>query len=216
MIPLNTTWDTVLMLLISGGVGLIGGIAAGLLEMRRPDTPGIKTTCSRKKFIGSVFLGGVAAVAILYFFPPEEAVKSGATVVNQYNLTRLVAFALIIGSAGTNFLLSMQARTRAAVATQLAETKQETATQAIGGVGAQVSVATEMGLKTATPILHAALQRAREGKKGKKVSASFVEEVVDDLSKETVKAVEEQMDPLVDAAQETVRAAGPSLEPNRL
>ncbi len=208
MIPLNTTWDTVLMLLIAGGVGLIGGIAAGFLEMRRPDGP---IACSRKRFFGSVFLGGIAAVAILYFFPPEESVVSGTEIVNQYNLTRLVALALIIGSAGTNFLISMQARTMALVAEKQAKTTEETANQAIGGIGTQVPVITKASVEaTSAPVVQKAMEEATKLKKRSQVTPVMVQRITEDLGAQARESMEEQISPVVKGAWHTVRAAGPS------
>ena len=126
MIPLKTTGDTVIMLLVAGGVGLIGGIGAGLLEIRRD--PKKAKECAGTIF-SSIFLGGIAAIAILYFFPPEETisttVKGVTKVVKEYNLTKLVALALIVGSAGASFLLVLQKR-----ALDIAEAKDEAAENA--------------------------------------------------------------------------------------
>ncbi|HUC07693.1 MAG TPA: hypothetical protein VMR96_06350, partial [Solirubrobacterales bacterium] len=100
------------MLLVAGGVGFLGGIGAGLLEMRRDPAKEKEWA----KLIGSsILLGGIAAVAILYFFPPEETktvVANGMTeTFTGYSLTKLVALALIVGSAGGSFLLLLQKKT---------------------------------------------------------------------------------------------------------
>jgi len=217
MIPLNTTMDTVLMLLIAGGVGLIGGLAAGFLETRRP---GVTITCSWQKFAGSVFLGGVAAVAILYFFPPEEAVEVAGKVVHQYNLTRLVAFALIVGSAGTSFLFTLQTRALALAAQnkveateEKVEATEETATETIGGLGQQVPVIAKSAVESAAPAFQKVLEEATDLKKRGQVTPKWVKKAVDNVVAQTVESVEEQIAPVVDGAQKAVKAA--AAEPSK-
>jgi hypothetical protein len=210
MIPLNTTMDTVLMLLIAGGVGLIGGIAAAFLETRRP---GVPANCGWKKFIGSVFLGGVAAVAVLYFFPPEESVEVAKKVVHQYNLTRLVAFALIVGSAGTSFLLTLQTRALALTAQARVETTEETATETIDGLGKQVPVIAKSAVESAAPAFQKVLEEATALNKRGQITPKWVEKAVDNVVAQTVVSVEQQMAPVVDGAQKTVEAA--ATEPSK-
>jgi hypothetical protein len=221
MIELNTTWNTVTMLLIAAGVGLLGGIAAGLIEMQRSKKEKEKENATATKaeestvkcnwlaFWSSVFIGGVAAVAILYFFPPQEVVEvpggeSGTMTV--YSLSKLVALALIVGSAGSSFLLVMQNKTLA-----LAEAKEEVAAKdsksasvsnSIGGLEKQVPEIAKSNVEaSATPTVTAALEAA---KAGGPITADTVAKVVEDLGSRAQDAVKESIEPVVQGAQATM------------
>lgn len=207
MIPLNTTWDNILMLLIAGGVGLIGGVGAALLETRREGTA---TASGWKAFAGSVILGGIAAVAILYFFPPQETIVKDGVSTSQYDLTRLVALALIVGSAGTSFLLTLQTRAMALVAEKQAKTTEETAQQTVGAMGEQMPVIGKASVEGAAPLIQKALENASKLEKRSQVTPAMVQAVTDELGSEVKRAVEVQIDPMVKGAQKTIQAAGPS------
>jgi hypothetical protein len=129
MIELDSTWNTIVMLMVAFGVGAIGGLVAELLESRGKlqikgalELP--KRVSSRYFDLGfpaNILVGAVAAVAILYFFPPSQQIVTEnpggePTTTVEYDLTKLVALALIVGSAGSRFLAALQARTIAAVA----------------------------------------------------------------------------------------------------
>jgi hypothetical protein len=207
MVSLNSTGNTVLMLLIAAGVGLIGGLAAAVIETRRADSP-VKFSAGR--FVGSILLGGIAAVAILYFFPPEESVEVGAKVVEQYNLTKLVSLALIVGSAGTSFLLALQTRTLALAAKERAEATEETATETIGGLGNQVPVITKTAVESAAPAFQKVLEEATDLKKRSQITPKWVRKAVEGVSAEAAESAKEQVVPVVEGAQKTVEAAAPS------
>lgn len=226
MIELTTTWDTVIMLLIAAGVGLIGGIGGGLLEMRRPSTADSNSTSnsnsgySAKMFVSSVILGGIAAVAILYFFPPQETVTvtvgSETTTTTEYDLTKLVALALIVGSAGAGFLLALQKRTSdlldAEKAVAANTSASVSASQSIGGLKDQVSTLTKSGVESAaTPVVMKAME---DVKAGGAVTSEKVATVVEDLGTQVRETVKESVDPVVQGAQDAVLAnATPSVEP---
>lgn len=209
MIELNTTWDVVLMLLIAAGVGLVGGLGAAMLDRRRREED---PTVGRGSLGSSVFLGGIAAVAILYFFPPT---REGANAVGgegkAYDLTELVALSLIVGSAGSSFLLMLQARTLALAsaernaATQATanQATQATATQALSEVADQAASAAMASVSASAPELQAALQRAG----APVISAEQVDQVVSDLADQTKSAVAADLEPHVESAQKLVAAA---------
>lgn len=221
MIPLNNTGDTVIMLLVAGGVGLLGGVAAGLLEIRRDPKKAKK--CAGMIF-SSIFLGGVAAVAILYFFPPEEATAKTAEgvteIVREYNLTKLVALALIVGSAGASFLLLLQKRTmdlaeakedaaekkvQAAQATGAAKSIEVQAQEEVKGLSnqappaARASVTQQIG-----PMVRDAIQKAVET--GGPVSAETVANVVEGIGAQTETAVADALNPLAEDAHGRISA----------
>lgn len=79
-------------------------------------------------FLGSVYIGAVAGVAVLYFFPPELRLPGGESApITYYDPVRLVALCLITGSASVSFLKALQARTLALLNEQKAQ-----ATEAAG------------------------------------------------------------------------------------
>lgn len=213
MISLNTTWDTVGMLMIAGGVGLLGGIAAALLELRSAKD-GKASGCGFGTFMSSVFLGGVAAVAILYFFPPQENIPApggaGGTVA-VYNLTKLVALALIVGSAGTAFLLAMQARGLAALKAERTDATQATASEMIKGLGDQASALAKAGVKEASPMIQKALEDATK-LNASQITPKKVAGIVEDLGNQAEESVGRSMEPAVEVAKSAVVAASTATE----
>jgi hypothetical protein len=106
--------------IISGAIGglifeLMPGnsdVHIGLLKIPGGSTGGKTIDLG---FLSNVLLGAVAAVAILYFFPPETQTittndKGLSQVSYSYDLIKLVALSLIVGSAGPSFLSSIQGR----------------------------------------------------------------------------------------------------------
>jgi hypothetical protein len=121
VVGLNTTWEWVVMLLVALGVGMIGGVGAALIEgkskiaAKPPETAHwfLDTT-------SCIMLGGLAAVAVMYFFVPTKEVipEGGGKPEAFYELIKLVPLSIIIGSAGTYFLQGFQKRIDGALATQ--------------------------------------------------------------------------------------------------
>ena len=139
MIELAPDVDYVYMILLAAGVGAIGGLGAELLIKRGEETGTLEVPgrLSGTRFVdigfpASLILGAIAAVAILYFFPPVvETVTAGAngaapTTTHEYDLVKLVALSLIVGSAGPAFLSTAQSRLMSALNAQRAETAVET------------------------------------------------------------------------------------------
>ena len=83
-------------------------------------------------FPASLILGAIAAVAILYFFPPVvEKIVAGENnappkTTHEYDLIKLVALSLIVGSAGPAFLATAQSRVMSAINAQRADTAVQT------------------------------------------------------------------------------------------
>lgn len=139
MIDLNSTTDYVYMLLIAAGIGAIGGLGAELL-LKRADNTGTLLLPSKLSgthlvevgFPASLMIGAIAAVAILYFFPPVvttvTAGRNGGapTTTLQYDVVKLAALSLIVGSAGPAFLSSAQARLASALDAQKVDAAVET------------------------------------------------------------------------------------------
>jgi hypothetical protein len=132
VIALTETIDYVYMLLVAAGVGAIGGLGAELVLARTEGTgilslPGSTKdkTLWRLGFPASLIVGAIAAVAVLYFFPPViEKVVTGANgspeTASQYDLAKLVPLALIVGSAGPAFLTAAQSGLMSALNAQKA------------------------------------------------------------------------------------------------
>jgi hypothetical protein len=226
MIPLNTTWDTVLMLLIAAGVGLIGGVGAALLEMRR-DPKKLKDL--KGLVFSSVVLGGIAAVAILYFFSPEEThvvvVKGTSEIVTGYSLTKLVALALIVGSAGAGFLLILQKKTLdlAVAKEETAEKSEEAvkkagdaqaiqakATELMRGVGNEAKSLAKAGV---TESVEPMIRKALEDVSPQQVSEETVATVAKEIGDQAGAALDDSIDPVVEGAQKRILATSVAPEP---
>ena len=132
MIDLNGTTDYVLLFGLATLLGGVGGLAYELLLSRRGQVGMIevphKVQGGRYVDLGvwaSVIIGAIAAVAALWIFPPDvktvvdAAGKSSTT--TEYDIVRVVALSLIIGSAGSSFLSALQARALALVKDQQAK-----------------------------------------------------------------------------------------------
>jgi hypothetical protein len=223
MIELSTTWNTVVMLLVAGGVGLIGGIGAALIEWKTKQTgpspspattqteavaaasgavtpPAVKTaTTSADGKCGSGFLnvltcivlGGIAAVAILYFFPPiKEVVEpgdDGKTVTTTfYDLIKLVTLSLIVGSAGTTVLQALQAKALNSVNEQKVG-----AVAATSGAGTNnlVRSAPEITSNSIEAKTDAVAKVLRQGSVSEEQSKELAKEAISMLADEVPKAV---------------------------
>jgi hypothetical protein len=211
MVPIHGTCNTVVMLLVAAGTGLIGGIGAGLLEVRKDSE---KAKECAKTIISSIILGGIAAVAILYFFPPEEVVrvKTDGTPIKEYDLTKLVALALIVGSAGASFLLVMQKKTLDLTEAEKeavnnagdAETAKAKASETLEGVNNQLpTLARTTIMKEAGPAIREALEKA-SARKAAKASPKSVADVLNEVADKAEAAVQQSIEPVVQDAQKRI------------
>lgn len=172
MIGLTHTTDYIIMLLVAAGLGAIGGLGAELLLNRGDNTGTIQlpsrlggTDLVELGFPASLIIGAIAAVAILYFFPPvSETVIPGANgatakTTNQYDLVKLIALSLIVGSAGPAFLSTAQSRLMSALNAQKTGTAvdtgknqvQQVALSATAAVPGAVQEAVAQHIPGATP-----------------------------------------------------------------
>jgi hypothetical protein len=139
VIELVNDWDYVYMILLAAGVGAIGGLGAELLLKRGEETGTVEIPgrVSGTRFVdigfpASLILGAIAAVAILYFFPPVvEKIVAGENnappkTTHEYDVIKLVALSLIVGSAGPAFLATAQSRVLSAINAQRADTAVQT------------------------------------------------------------------------------------------
>jgi hypothetical protein len=208
MIELKETIDYVYMLLVAAGVGAIGGFASELLLERARNTGTIELPGKLKDtrlfdigFPASLVLGAVAAVAILYFFPPTtetvtpatETEKASTTV--EYDLVKLVALALIVGSAGPRFLAAMQSRVLALLNAQKAETNRRTGKAEVERVAAAATAQAEVAVQKA-------LAQQAPGSRGVVEGASAKATV--DVAAEAARLLEAAMEREVKAAQNAI------------
>jgi hypothetical protein len=195
--------DYVYMLLVGAAVGALGGLGAELL-LKRAGSTGTMAMPHRLQdtnivdvgFPASLILGAIAAVAVLYFFPPVvEKIASGVngaapTTTNEYDLAKLVPLSLIVGSAGPAFLATAQSRLMSALNAQRAGTAVDTGKNQVDQIAA-----------SATAAVTGAVQQA-VSQHMPTVDASVVQEVAETASA----SLESALKPQVKVAHEQVDA----------
>jgi hypothetical protein len=216
MIELKDALDTVVMLLVAFGVGLVGGLGAAFIEWRQrcADPSAAGRSCNPTwSAISCIVLGGLAAVAILYFFPPTQEVL--VTVEGEepetstsYNLTQLVALSLIVGTAGAAFLQALQTRALALTKAQQGETATATAMAAVSGIAKQAEESTEAQIKAASTQIKTELRKTTP------LQPDEVEEIVEELADKASAAVGQNLESHVDVAQQVIAAASRGEQPN--
>lgn len=214
MIDLNSTCNTVGMLLIAFGVGLLGGVGAALLEWKKgqkeTDDGGAPTKLGPLAVFASVVLGGIAAVAVLYFFPPITEVKNEAGEITgrTYDLIKLVAFSLLVGTAGAAILQSMQARAMGQVEAGKANAEKatavDTASKGVASMAEAVPNAVKASITSPSSDLEHTLQ-------GAGVQAGQIPAVLDHLAEAASKAVTVELEPHVENTQLLIEAAAAPL-----
>ncbi len=121
LVVINDYWT---LIAIAAGFGAIGGLVFELLlpvrgQIGRIEIPSFVKSNKKRRWIdlgvfASVIVGAVAAVAVLYFFPPQIALPDDASNAEAaktgYDLIKTIALSLIAGSAGGSFISAMQAR----------------------------------------------------------------------------------------------------------
>jgi hypothetical protein len=207
VIDLTHTVDYVYMLLIAAGVGAVGGLGAELVMNRAESSGTLALPGSTKDkaiwrmgFPASLIVGAIAAVAVLYFFPPVvEKIVTGtngapAKTVNQYELAKLVPLALIVGSAGPAFLSTAQSRLMSALNAQKAEAVAETAKSQVDQIATSAAA-------TVGPAVHAAVAQHLPS-----AGAAVVDQVADAVAATMETTLKSQ----VEHAQDQVDAIAPS------
>jgi hypothetical protein len=208
MIALETTWEYVVMIIVAFAVGLLGGVGAALLESKTkvaadpPDTKHWKLDT-----FACVVIGGIAAVAVLYFFlPTREIVSTSGKSEQFYELVKLVALSLIVGSAGTVFLQTFQTRVEGALAAQAGNQATEKAaekTHTAAGVAESIPAQTDRSLDSAAANFQTVLT-------GAGITAEKAAEVAPQLVEEAKKAAAEAIEPQVNTIQALAAPADPT------
>lgn len=115
----SSNWWVLVTALVAGGAG---GLAAALILLDPSQNPTTKLT--GKQGLATIAIrtsvGAAAAVGFLFFFPTEQtttvvAAGHAAVTTTVYPFLKVVALALVVGSAGSAFLTAMQGRAMALV-----------------------------------------------------------------------------------------------------
>jgi len=122
---INWSWDMVAVLAVTAACGAVGGLVHELLRthgkqdgmLEKPHRKGLYVILG---WGASVIVGAVAAIAILYFISPGQTITTTGTggakiTTSNYDLIKVVALALIAGSAGASLLTSLQSRLAALI-----------------------------------------------------------------------------------------------------
>lgn len=148
MLELNDTIDYVWLFLIAGALGGLGGLVFELLQQRYGQ-PGYVEVYGKGRgryrdwgVWANIVIGAVAAIAALWAFPPqtETVISEGGatTITSRYSIIDLVGLSIIIGSAGSSFLSSLQAKALARLKGQEAALTRQVAEGQIQSISDQV------------------------------------------------------------------------------
>ena len=240
MITLAGTFDYVTMLGLTLLFGSLGGFVGELLQTRSVAAEvargggGSDDTevgaIQLPKLIGSrlfdlgvvasVLVGAGAALAALYFFPPAvnitvQASTGQATTSTQYDIVKLVALALLIGTAGPSFLTSMQSRVQAAVSENKAQAAKKISADQIDDVtaAAQTSVpkAVESALQSKASALRQVLQGAAQSApadaaRTTATASGQIDDLMSEIAKEAVADVQDELRQHADSAKKAIAA----------
>jgi hypothetical protein len=206
MFQLVSTGEYVLVFVLAAVSGLFGGLAFELMQTRRGGTGRIErpwkvgqTSYFDVGFAASLFVGAVAAVAALYVFPPRIDIvitnAAGETTMSSgYEVVKLVALSLIVGSAGSSILAGLQQRVLAAVNAQQAKNAQSVAKAGLDGLAAQ---AADEAKRTVTDAL-----AAKAGSANRELIESDVPTIADEIARQ----MQARMDAQVDTIKKVIEA----------
>jgi hypothetical protein len=129
MIDLNDLKDYVGLMILAAIVGAVGGFVGELMISRRSGSGQLEAPHKSDRgrfwdlgFFAGIIVGAAAAVAVMLLLPPAETVVKDGVETTSYDLIRVVAQSLIVGSAGTSFMRALRDK----VSKVVADTKLET------------------------------------------------------------------------------------------
>lgn len=143
MIDLVATRDYVWMLVIAAVFGALGGFAGDLLiirksgqgQLERPHDAGQNKRFFDLGWGANVVVGAVAAVAVLWVLSPtSESTNAAGVTTKSYDLVKLVAISLIVGTLGASMLKALQDRALALIQAQQSGQKVQSAVAALDGI----------------------------------------------------------------------------------
>lgn len=172
VLPLEVVNDYALMLGTAALCGAIGGLVFELLQGRNGNDGQVERPGRSKNssfydlgWIASVVVGAVAAVAVLYFFPPVLNVGPDGETTLQYDFVKLVALSLITGSAGGSVMKALQSRVLASLEEQRAKSTRAVAQTQVDQFGQNIEAeardAMQSSLKRAQTQIGAVIREAR-------------------------------------------------------
>ncbi len=123
MLQLVGTGDYVAVFVLAAGSGMFGGLAAELLLSRNGESGSFELPARRDGTwdlggFGRVIVGAVVGLAVLAVVQPETTVTTNGTATTTtraYDVIRLVATAIVAGSAGGSVLTALQSTALAAL-----------------------------------------------------------------------------------------------------
>jgi hypothetical protein len=203
------------ILFVAALFGGIGGLAFELLQTHDKDTGALEQPKMLEQggrsyrdlgWYASVILGAIAAIAVLYVFPPQITVDptGNEAPAVYYNFVQLAALSLIVGSAAGGFLSALQARVLATVSEQRAQVAE--------AVNAATSEQTRDVLKddvkndvenTLNSELFLAVQKIA-GQNSARDPERIARELTDRIAGEVIGTVQDRVDDRIQAAQKTV------------
>jgi hypothetical protein len=154
VLELTDPFDYVALFGIAAILGGVGGLVFELLQSRYGQTGWIELPGrSRGRYRdwgvwANVLVGAVAAMAALWVFPPQTQTvisqnAANTTTTTEYSIIDLFSLSLIIGSAGSSFLSSLQARVMARLKEQEATMTREVAHSQLETIKDQLAAAAE-------------------------------------------------------------------------
>jgi len=153
VIDLVTTRDYVWMLVVAAVLGAVGGFAGDLLVIRKSGQGQIELphpAGQRKRFFdlgwgANVIVGAVAAVAVLWVLSPmNESTNAAGLTAKSYDLVKLVAVSLIVGTAGASMLKALQDRAQALVQAQQSGAQAHSAVAALDGIDQHLATSSQV------------------------------------------------------------------------
>ncbi|HVN60015.1 MAG TPA: hypothetical protein VMT59_02055 [Gaiellaceae bacterium] len=176
MVSLSHPHDYVVLFLLAGLFGMLGGLGYELVQVRLGETgslekprrlaakPPSTARYWELGFIASMIVGGIAAVAISYFFTPEVMVKttvSGVDVIQtKWQIVKVIPLSIIVGSGGGAFLDAMRGRVMGQLNAQTIAATKAAGETAVVQVAQAAKTATGTSLAAAGDQIKASAQAA--------------------------------------------------------
>jgi hypothetical protein len=215
-----TGTDFAWLILVVALLGAAGGVAAELLQNRGNVTGAVQlpmhATGSRLVdlgVVGSMIIGAVAAVAVLYLVPPTTttAATASTAATTSYDIVKGVALSILAGSAGRALLTSLQSRLLASAGQQQAQAAVRVGAAQVDGAAKDVQAsareAFQSEVATHLPELQKALVAAQQA--GEPLSATATQTVVDSIVDGAAQKVGESAQARAETAKDAIASAAP-------
>jgi hypothetical protein len=129
MIPMLTMSDFVTMLVLAAVLGAVGGLVGQLMAMLQLTPVPTSWTALFTPPIGWIANPVVGAATV------TQRPDGSSVTTQNYDIIKLVALSLVVGTAGTTFIAAAQARILAAVNEQKVQTIEAVATSQVDIIG---------------------------------------------------------------------------------